>query len=72
MALHMETPMEARNVILFALQPASSTTTDVTWSMTGKCAFFARVFGVVFNMDKMIGGTFDKGLADLKAMAEQS
>jgi len=32
--------------------------------------YINRVFGTIFNMDKMIGGSFDKGLADLKALAE--
>jgi len=27
--------------------------------------------GVVFSMDKMVGGEFEKGLADLKAIAER-
>jgi hypothetical protein len=27
--------------------------------------------GVVVNMDKMIGGEFDKGLSELKAIAER-
>jgi hypothetical protein len=29
------------------------------------------VMGVVFSMDKMVGGEFEKGLADLKAIAER-
>jgi hypothetical protein len=29
------------------------------------------MMGVVFSMDKMVGGEFEKGLADLKTIAEQ-
>jgi hypothetical protein len=28
------------------------------------------MMGVVFSMDKMVGGDFEKGLADLKTIAE--
>jgi hypothetical protein len=29
------------------------------------------MMGVVFSMDKMVGGEFEKGLADLKTIAER-
>jgi hypothetical protein len=29
------------------------------------------MMGVVFSMDKMVGGEFEKGLADLKNIAER-
>ena len=29
------------------------------------------MMGVVFSMDKMVGGDFEKGLADLKTIAER-
>ena len=38
---------------------------------TGRSAFAHKVTGTLFNMDKMVGGEFAKGLATLKAMAEQ-
>lgn len=57
-------------MIVFSLQP-KGTTPDVTWSMTGQYAYIAKVIGVVVNMDKMIGGEFDKGLSELKAIAER-
>ena len=71
MALHMEKPMEGRNTVVFALR-ANGNATDVTWSMTGKYAYIAKVMGVIFNMDKMIGGEFETGLADLGALAQKS
>jgi hypothetical protein len=30
----------------------------------------AKAFSLVMNMDKMIGGDFEKGLAQMKAVAE--
>jgi len=71
MALHMEKPMQGNNTVVFALQP-NGNATDVTWTMTGHYVYVAKVMGVIFNMDKMIGGEFEKGLADLNALARKS
>lgn len=71
MRLDMIKPMEGHNTILFALQPHADGT-NVTWSMTGTCPYIAKVIQVFVSMDRMIGGTFEKGLADLKAMAEKA
>jgi hypothetical protein len=32
----------------------------------------SRVFCLFTDMDKMVGGTFEKGLADLKMMVESA
>lgn len=44
--------------------------TAVTWSMTGKNNFIAKAFSLIMNMDKMVGGEFEKGLASIKAIVE--
>ncbi len=69
MKLDIRKPMEGHNKVVFDLQSQAQTTT-VTWTMSGPYPYVNRVFGTIFNMDKMIGGTFEKGLADLKALAE--
>ncbi len=69
MKLDIRKPMEGHNKVVFDLQSQAQTTT-VIWTMTGPYPYINRVFGTIFNMDKMIGGSFDKGLADLKALAE--
>jgi hypothetical protein len=69
MRLDMVKPMQGHPRITFMLQP-SVAATDVSWTMAGPYPYINRVFGTIFNMDKMIGGTFDAGLADLKARAE--
>jgi carbon monoxide dehydrogenase subunit G len=71
MRLDMIKPMEGHNAIVFALQPQTEGT-NVRWAMSGEYNFITKVVGLLFNMDRMIGGEFDKGLADLKAMAEKS
>ena len=62
-------PFEAHNTAEFDLQ-GKGDTTDVTWAMYGPSPFVAKVMGVFFNMDKMIGSDFESGLANLKAIAE--
>jgi len=44
--------------------------TAVTWSMTGTNNFVAKGFCLFMNMDKTVGGDFEKGLAQMKSVAE--
>jgi hypothetical protein len=39
--------------------------------MEGKNNFISKAAGVFMNMDQMIGKDFEKGLAKLKAIAEE-
>ena len=68
--LDMIKPMEGHNRVEFTLEPEGDGT-NVTWAMSGDSAYIAKVMGVVFSMDKMVGGEFEKGLADLKIIAER-
>ena len=45
--------------------------TNVTWTMSGKNNFMSKAMHLCFNMDKMLGGDFEKGLASMKAVAEK-
>ncbi len=44
--------------------------TVVTWTMSGKNGFMAKAFCLFMNMDKMVGGDFEKGLVQMKTVAE--
>jgi hypothetical protein len=46
--------------------------TVVTWSMTGKKDFISKAVCLFMNMDKMVGGDFERGLAALKSTAESA
>ncbi|HVE52512.1 MAG TPA: SRPBCC family protein [Ramlibacter sp.] len=70
MELHMLKPMEGRNDIEFTLQPRGNAT-EVTWAMQGAMPFLSRLIGLFVNMDRMIGGEFENGLAALKLRAER-
>ena len=62
-------PFAATNDTSFTFKPNGNQTT-VTWSMTGEKNFIAKAFHLFVNMDKMIGGDFEKGFANLKAIVE--
>jgi hypothetical protein len=68
--LNMIKPMAAQNTATFTLTPKGNST-DVTWAMEGHIPFVGKIFHLFMNMDKMVGGQFDKGLADLKTAAEK-
>jgi len=72
MSLRFLRPFEANNTAEFTLQPQPAPgETRVTWSMSGPMPFVSKVTCLFFNMDTMIGRDFEKGLANLKALAEK-
>ena len=69
MQLEMLSPMAATNRILFTLVPATGGT-QVTWRMEGRNGFVGKAFGLFMDMDGMVGGPFEQGLAALRGVAE--
>lgn len=63
-------PMAGTGDMAITLQ-AQGNQTLVTWSMEGDKAYFAKVMGLFMSMDKMIGGAFERGLAELKTIVEK-
>jgi Polyketide cyclase / dehydrase and lipid transport len=63
-------PFEGHNMVEFLLEPHNDSTT-VTQAMFGESKFFHKLMGLCFNMDKMVGGKYEEGLASLKAIAEK-
>ena len=62
-------PFKANNTAEFTFKPEGNQTT-VSWSMAGKRNFAFKAFGLFVDCDKMVGRDFEKGLADLKSVAE--
>jgi hypothetical protein len=62
-------PFRATSTGEFTFRPAGDQTA-VTWSMIGTNNFVAKAVHLFMNMDRMIGGQFETGLARLKAIAE--
>lgn len=62
-------PMEGTSDAEFTFKPEGGKTV-VTWSMSGQNNFMGKAICMVMNMDKMIGGKFEEGLAGMKAVVE--
>jgi hypothetical protein len=62
-------PFAATNTAEFTFKPAGNQTA-ATWSMTGEKNFMAKAIHLFMNMDKMIGGQFEPGLAAMKSIVE--
>jgi Polyketide cyclase / dehydrase and lipid transport len=63
-------PFEAHNTAEFRLERRGEST-ELTWAMHGPANYVSKLIGVFVNMDRMIGGDFEAGLANLKALAEK-
>jgi hypothetical protein len=70
MRLDFLKPFKATNTVEFTFKPEGGQTV-VTWIMTGTNNFLAKAFGLFVDCDKMCGDFFEKGLADMKAIAER-
>ncbi len=62
-------PFQNTCVAEFTFRPEADETT-VTWTIDGKKNFISKAMGLVISMDSMIGGQFERGLADLKSAVE--
>ena len=66
--LEFTRPFPGVNPTTFTFVPEDGGT-RVTWTMTGSHHGIGKVFALFVNMDKMIGGDFEKGLASLASVA---
>ncbi|QBR71839.1 polyketide cyclase [Beijerinckiaceae bacterium] len=64
-------PFKATNTTEFTFKPEGNQTA-IAWSMAGRNNFMSKAMGLFMNCDKMVGGQFETGLANLKSVAEQS
>lgn len=63
-------PFKATNTAEFTFKSEGDQTT-VTWSMFGKNNFMGKAIGLLMNCDKMVGGQFEQGLANLNSASQQ-
>ena len=69
MKLEFFKPMAGEATAEFRFKPEGQGTT-VTWSMSGAKNYLSKVMCMFLSMDKMIGGPFEQGLANLKTLTE--
>jgi len=63
-------PFAATNTTLFTFKPIGVNQTQTTWTMRGEKNFMSKLFCMFANMDKMVGGDFERGLAKIKSLTE--
>jgi hypothetical protein len=64
-------PFAATNHVAFTFKQ-TGTQTDVNWSMDGEHNLVEKAFCMFMNMDKIVGGDYERGLAQLKTVAESA
>lgn len=70
MRLDFEQPMQDTSTADFVFLPQGDQT-EVKWAMFGQYnGFFGKAMCKLMNMDKMVGGQFEAGLANMKRVAE--
>jgi uncharacterized protein YndB with AHSA1/START domain len=62
-------PFAATSTTTFTFTPAGEGT-RVGWKMEGKNNFMSKAMSMFMNMDKMVGGDFERGLAAMKEKSE--
>ncbi len=62
-------PFASTCTVEFTFKPEGDQTA-VAWSMAGKNNFIAKAVGLFMNCDKMVGGQFEQGLAQMKSVVE--
>lgn len=67
--LDFSKPFVTSNQVEFTFVPRGDAT-EVTWSMQGPTPYMAKLMGLFFDMDAMIGRDFESGLASLRGLAE--
>jgi hypothetical protein len=65
MRLEFLKPFTATNTTEFTFKPEGNQTT-VTWAMSGRNNYMGKCMGLLMNCEKMIGGQFEQGFANLK------
>jgi len=68
--LDFERPMRGTRAASFELTPEGDAT-RLTRTMKGQNDFQAKLFSLFVDLDRLIGGDFENGLANLKALVEK-
>jgi uncharacterized protein YndB with AHSA1/START domain len=69
MRLEFVKPFAATSTTEFTLKPEGDKT-SVTWSMAGQNNFVGKCMSLLMNCDKMVGGQFEQGFNNLRAIVE--
>lgn len=70
-ALHFVKPFESNAQCFFTTEAVDATQTKVKWGFDSKMPYPMNVMQLFMDMDKQIGGDFQTGLNNLKAVLEK-
>jgi hypothetical protein len=62
-------PFKGNNTAEFTFKPEGNQTV-VTWTMLGQNNFISKAMQVFVDCEKMVGGQFEKGFVEMKAITE--
>lgn len=62
-------PFATKNITEFTFK-SNGDKTEVIWTMAGKNNFLMKAVSLFMNMDKLVGGDFEKGLSQMKPVVE--
>lgn len=62
-------PFKASNTAEYLFAPEGNGT-RMTWGMYGRNNLVMKAFGMLMNMDKLVGADFERGLANIKSVVE--
>lgn len=68
--LNMLRPMKAVNEVVYELEAVDGGT-EVLWTMQGKQNIIGKVVNLVIDCEQLVGRDFERGLANLKLLAEK-
>ena len=68
--LAFQEPLSGKSVATFDFKPIAGLT-EVTWTMRGTNNFVGKAVTLFMNCEKMLGGQFEQGFANLRAIVEK-
>ncbi len=68
-SLEFEEPFQGKSLTGFTFEPESGGT-RLTWEISGKNDFIAKAISLFMDCETMIGPQFEKGLSNIKQLAE--
>lgn len=69
-ALEMEKPLKATNMVEFTFKEEAGQTM-VSWHIQGQKNFVGKLMGVIYGCEKKLGANLEEGLANLKKVSEE-
>ncbi len=66
-------PFKGENLVEFVITPGPTLDTQsLSWAMSGPKPFMSKAMGLIFDLDKLVGDDFERGLQTLKQLCEAS